>query len=122
MTNDMPNSKDKVFSYVSHLLCGIVTVGITVYSVYQYRLDEDVSRIEFKKFNSHKDHIYPTITLCFPKPFVEVKLATYGEGINGSSYANFLRGNLWDERMANIDYDDVSLKIEDYLLGINNSF
>ena len=118
----MPNSKDKVFKYMSHALCGIATIGFIIYCVYQYILDEDVSRIEFQQFNSEEDHIYPAITMCFPKPLLEDKLAPYGEGINTSSYSSFLKGELWDERMANINYDDVSMNIEEYLLGRYNSF
>ena len=118
----MGKSKDKLFNYVSHALCGSVTICFIVYCIYQYILDEDVSRIEFQQFNSEKDHIYPAITICFPTPLLEDKLASYGEGINTSSYSGFLRGEIWDDRMANINYADVSLNIEDYLLGRHNSF
>ena len=82
-------------------------------------LDEDVVRIEFEEFNSEIDNIYPTISLCFPSPLSEDKLANYGEGITVSTYSSFITGESgsWDDRMAQIDYDDVSLNIEDYFLG-----
>ena len=112
-----PGVKERVFKYIFHALCGFATVGFTVYCVHQYTLDEDVARIEFEEFNSGKDKIYPTITMCFPSPLLEHKLEKYGDGINVSSYSNFLVGDFWDNRMANIDYDDVSINIEDYLLG-----
>ena len=115
--NTISNLKEKVFQYMIHALCSIVAIVLTIYCVYQYILDEDHSRIEFQKFNSEKDHLYPTITLCFIDPLLENKLSTYGEGINGSSYLDFLSGNVWDDRMANIDYDDISLNIEQSLLG-----
>ena len=81
-------------------------------------LDEDVAIIEFQTFNSDKDHIYPAVTICFSNPLLEEKLATYGPGINVSSYSSFLRGDFLDERMLNINYDDVSLNIEEYLIGM----
>ena len=98
-------------------LCCVITICFTIFCIYQYELDEDVARVEFVEFNSNEKHIYPTVTLCMPKPLLEKKLVTYGEGINVSSYTDFLGGDLWDERMASIDYDDVSIDIDNYLLG-----
>ena len=110
---------ERSFKYVFHFLCGVATVGFTIYCVHQYIKDEDVARIEFAEFNAEEDNIYPTITLCFPSPLIEEKLASYGEGITVGSYSAFLTGQngSWDERMAKIDYDDVSINIEDYFLG-----
>lgn len=110
---------ERSFKYVFHFLCGVATVGFTIYCVHQYIKDEDVARIEFAEFNAEEDNIYPTITLCFPSPLIEEKLASYGEGITVESYSAFLTGQngSWDERMAKIDYDDVSINIEDYFLG-----
>ena len=114
-----PNVCERCFKYIFHALCGVATVGFTIYCVYQYLLDEDVARIEFAEFNSEINNIYPTITLCFPSPLLEDKLAKYGKGINATTYSSFLTGqhNSWDDRMAQIDYDDVSLNIEKYFLG-----
>ena len=110
---------ERYFKYVFHFLCGVATVVFTVYCVHQYCLDEDVVRIEFAEFNAEEDNIYPTITLCFPSPLDEEKLAKYGDGINAETYSSFLIGqnNSWDERMAKIDYDDVSIDVEKYFLG-----
>ena len=110
---------ERCFKYVFHFLCGVATVGFTIYCVHQYIKDEDVARIEFAEFNAEEDNIYPTITLCFPSPLIEEKLAEYGEGITVETYSNFLTGqnNSWDDRMAKIDYDDVSINIEDFFLG-----
>ena len=112
---------ERSFKYVFHFLCGVATVGFTIYCVHQYIKDEDVARIEFAEFNAEEDNIYPTITLCFPSPLIEEKLSSYGEGITVETYSAFLTGqnNSWDERMAKIDYDDVSINIEDYFLGKN---
>ena len=110
---------ERYFKYVFHFLCGVATVVFTVYCIHQYFLDEDVARIEFAEFNAEEDNIYPTITLCFPSPLDEEKLAKYGDGINAETYSSFLIGqnNSWDERMAKIDYDDVSIDVEKYFLG-----
>ena len=110
---------ERSFKYGFHFLCGVAMVGFTIYCVLQYIKDEDVARIEFAEFNAEEDNTYPTITLCFPTPLIEEKLSSFGEGITVETYSAFLTGqnNSWDERMAKIDYDDVSINIEDYFLG-----
>ena len=100
-----------------YVICALATIGLTIKCVYQYMLDEDVSRIAFKTFNSNENDIYPAVTLCFSQPLLNNKLAEYGKGVNITSYNNFLQGIMWDERMAKIDIDDVSVNFEDYLLG-----
>ena len=41
--------------------------------------------------------------------------------MNLSTYTEFLDGQLWDDRMLNIDYDNVTTNFENYLLGIGMS-
>ena len=117
MDNPAPSVQERAFKCIFHALCGFATISLTVYCVHQYILDEDVARIEFKEFNSGDDNIYPAVTMCFPSPLLKQKLEQYGNGINVSTYSSFLMGGLWDNRMAHINYDDVSINIEDYLLG-----
>ena len=100
-----------------YVICALATIGLTVKCVYQYMSDEDVSRISFKTFNSNENAIYPAVTLCFTNPLLDNKLVEYGTGVNSTSYRNFLQGIAWDERMANIDFDDVSVNFEDNLVG-----
>ena len=108
-----------MFQTEIHVGCGVVLCCLTVLivNIYEYTLDEDISRIEFKEFNSDEDHIYPTITMCFTNPLLEEKLIKYGKSINSKTYTDFINGDLWDENMARIEYDDVSIDIESYLLG-----
>ena len=119
MTNINSGSQGvgKRFKYIFHVICALATIIFMFYCVYQYMLDEDISRIVFKNFNLNENSIYPAVTLCFANPLLNDKLAEYGTGINATSYRSFLQGNLWDERMANIDFDDVSVNFEDHLLG-----
>ena len=117
MDNTTPNVKQDVLKYIFRALCAFATVSLTVYCVYQYMLDEDVARIEFKEFNSGTNDIYPAVTMCFRSPLLEHELEKYGDGINVNTYSSFLIGDHWDDRMVHINYDDVSIKFEDYLLG-----
>ena len=109
----------KMFKAKIHVVCGVALCCLTVLiiNVYEYILDEDISRIDFKEFNSNENHIYPTVTMCFTKPLLEDKLMKYGLNINSKTYNDYINGDLWDDRMASIDYDDVSIDFDSYLQG-----
>lgn len=51
--------------------------------------------------------------------FLDDELAKFGDGINQTTYAEFLQGKIWDDRMNEIDYDSVTPQFEDYLLGVS---
>ena len=100
------------------LLCIFTTLGLTGWCLYKYTLDEDVSLVAFVNFNDDEEKLYPALTICFWNPFINEKLKTYGLGINTSTYSKFIQGNFWDERMVNIDYDEVTVSLEKYMTEI----
>ena len=87
------------------------------YCLHQYLLDEDVSRIDFALLNENEHNIYPTISFCIDKPFLEEDLKVYG--INVSSYTDFLLGNVWDDKIAKIDYSKITIKLENHIFAIS---
>ena len=96
-------------------LCILITIILTGWCLYKYILDEDVSLVAFVKFNDDNQKVYPAITFCFWNPFHNEKLKKYGTGINTSTYSSYLQGNHWDDRLLAIDYDDVTVSLEDYM-------
>ena len=87
--------------------------------VHRFVQDEDVSLISFRTFHKEEDNLYPTTTLCFYNPFLKNQLEQYGQGINVTSYSHYLQGKILDDRMKYISYDNVTIKMEDYLLGMS---
>ena len=55
---------------------------------------------------------------CIIHPFLNHYLKKYGGGVNASSYSEFLQGSYWDERMLDIDFDNVTPSLSDNLLEI----
>ena len=45
--------------------CIVGAMFMTVWLMYEYILDKDVSSVNFKYFHENKDNIYPSITMCF---------------------------------------------------------
>ena len=93
-------------------------VCLTLYLCIDYYKDEDFSEIQIKTFHEDEQSVYPDVTVCFPNQYSNRKLEMYGDGINSSSYAKFLDGDLWDNRMVHIRYEDVSMRLSDILLEV----
>ena len=106
-----------IWSY--NCLCITATLGMLIYCVLQYVLNKDVSIIDFKEFREKADFIYPTITLCFPTNFLEHKLLDNEKGIDVTSYRKFLIGEYWQDNMLDVDFDNVTTRIEDYFIGVS---
>ena len=87
-----------------------------VLCVSQYLKNDDLCEIDFVRFNSDKDRIYPSVSICLTNPFIETKLAQHGKGITITRYRDFLYGNLWDPRMLHIDYDNVTIPMFDNVI------
>ena len=101
-----------------HCLCIVTTIALTGWCLYKYTLDEDVSVVVFAKFNDDNQRLYPALTMCFWNPFYNEKLKMFGTGINTSTYSKFIQGNHWDNRMTSIDYDEVTVSLENYMTEI----
>ena len=98
------------------LICLIATTGSVVWCVYNFALNEDVSSVRFRVFQSKPEYIYPSITLCVVNPFLGERLKEYGKDINPGLYQDFLKGSYWENRMKLVDYDNVTFDLNNYIL------
>ena len=101
--------------YFFALCCVFTTISICVYWVYEYRLDEDLSVITYRKFYEREHDVYPTVSLCFNNPFLRQHLTD--SGVNESSYLGFLTGEYFSEEMLKINYENVTIDISNYVQG-----
>ena len=96
--------------------CLALTIMMVYYCCYRYYENDDVSEISFKRFNEDESSPYPALTFCLHEPFLEDKLKALGNGINSSTYMQYLKGELWDDRMVDVDYENVTINLENFLL------
>lgn len=89
---------------------------MSIYCFCKYCDDEDVSMITYKHFHDSEDGIYPSFSMCFYNPFKKEKLEMYG--VNISLYSEYLQGMYWDPIMEKIDYEEVTLQIDDHLCDV----
>lgn len=117
----MNDVKKAAFKKTYHFLCSISAIVLIIYCVCQYVLDKDVTQIEFRKFHVSIDSYYPSITICFEKPLIGNKLREYDPNITYRAYKDFLNGlaDEWNENWSDIDYDNVTIKLQDHLRYIN---
>ena len=102
--------------HIFHLCCLLIACGLASRCVYKFLKNDNLSIIEFKKFHlGNLDRIYPSISICVINPFLGHELKRYGEDINVTSYSYFLQGLHWDDRMLDIDFDNVTISLDDNL-------
>ena len=109
----------KLFQWLYVFACISFAVMACVWCIWIYLMDEDVSHVTFQYFNEDDDSRYPSVTLCFTFPFLEHKLKMIGGNITGDLYQNFLKGEYWDENMMSIEYDNVTLNLDEYINNIS---
>ena len=108
-----------IFSKINNLFysfCLIATVSLTIYCIYHYVQNEDVTVVNFTKFHGSNEDVYPSFSFCIGPPFVEKKFDVYGSDVNITTYTKFLEGKLWDERMLDVEYDNVTVSLADNVL------
>ena len=98
-----------------HFICVLATVVLSTKCIYEYFLNENISLVEYQSFQEFGRSGYPSISMCILNPFVKEKLQKHGPGINISSYVMFLNGSLSDESLAAIDYDEVTISLNDFV-------
>ena len=96
------------------LLCVSATLGMAIFWGYKYSLDHDLCNIEYDAFLDGNDVMYPSMSMCFSKPFLMPKMKEYG--INISRYLTFLRGDTTDVNLTSIDYDEITINLMDYYI------
>ena len=99
------------------LILGVVaTISCVVWCIREYCLDLDLSQVDHKKFGDEKNYITPAFSLCFGNPFLKRNLDNYNLNITVQDYLNFLEGKHSDERMYQIDFENVTKKLDDYIV------
>ena len=109
------NRFKKIWMRLFHIICNLAALGLVCWCIYKFNKDNDVSLVQYKQYHGEKDNIYPSLTLCFTNPFLDDKLKNIGNGINVKTYSNYLQGLHWDDRLVNVDYDNVTIDLDKYL-------
>ena len=79
--------------------------------------DRDIGIVDYIAFEDDSTIPYPVASLCFDTPFSEEKLALIDPDVNITHYLGYLKGDVFEERLKNIEYKDVTIGLDEYLDG-----
>ena len=102
---------------VYNVFCVAGFVATALWCILTFSENHDICLVDLKEYNEDPNNVYPSISIVIINPFIDEKLRGYGEGINSTYYSKFLGGEYWDERMLEIDYDNVTIDLNTYFLG-----
>ena len=105
--------------YTFNCVCFFSAFGMSIYWCYKFWKDEDLCTVDYKHFDESEDDVYPMLSLCFSNVIIESKIKEYDKTFSAESHTNYLRGDAYYKKMENIDFDNVTLHFEDYILGEN---
>jgi hypothetical protein len=106
----------KFIKYTFQFVCFIATCVLVGIWLDRYFLDEDVSSVETLTYFDTENDVFPVLSMCFEQTFEDELFKTFGKNIRGSQYKDFLLGKYYDEDLKNIDYNDVSTNITEFVL------
>ena len=88
--------------------------------------------VDFQTYHGKEKDIYPSFTVCFGifwelEGLYDRKKLNEAYNIeNRTRYISFLKGEVWDKDMLKVDYDDVTIHLQDYVkaveVQVNSSF
>ena len=100
---------------IINLACWVATMSLTSYWLYRFFLDDDLVKVEYKKYFGEERVVFPVLSLCLNDSISEKKLSQTGAQVTVSTYLDFLKGNYFDPRMLNIKYEDIIKNMSDYI-------
>lgn len=111
----MPFTKLNAFKVLFEVFCSLVVISMISFWMVKYFKDEDLCLVDYKSIQDFEDESLPALSICFYNPFIESKLRQIDQTINGTSYLEYLRGNIFDEKFKRIDYENVTLNLKQYV-------
>ena len=101
---------------IFRVICWTATITVISYWLYVFSLNEDLSSVHYKKYYQSKGDVFPVLSLCFRNPFSTKNSEITGAGINESSYLNFLEGTYFVPEMLNINYENITIDVSEYVV------
>ena len=87
------------------------------YWTYVYTLDDDLCIVDYKKYFEGESDEFPVLSMCLKNQISEGKLKLQNPEITIQRYVDFLSGEVFDEELAKINYEDVTIVASNYVNG-----
>ena len=106
----------KILIRIFNIICLAAAVSLIIYWMYEFSLNKDVSSIDYKRYHDSDDDQYPLLSICFKNFLSTKKLKQQNPRTNKSEYLNFIRGNYFEAQLLEIDFQNVSKNISEYII------
>ena len=83
---DMGKFTNVLTSEAYHAVCLLFAVGLTSWCIHEFNLDHDVTEIKLKKYHETEEDIYPSITMCYTRPFIKRNYMKYIENLTTGEF------------------------------------
>ena len=82
--------------------------------MYKYSLvDRSIGVVDYEVLEKIDDEL-PQLSMCFMDPFLRKKLQDIDQNITSTIYLRYLTGEYYDDNLAAIDYDNVTIDLDKY--------
>ena len=98
-----------------NIACWTATIALTTYWVNIFIKDEDLSRVEYKKYFTEKSDVFPVMSFCIKDPISSKKLGQNISNVSVLNYLDFLKGKYLDPSILRIKYEDIIKNMSDYI-------
>ena len=102
----------------------LATVGLLVNCAIRFIQNHSTASFDYKTYHKTTKDVYPSLSLCFTGMGIydaDKLKQIYGID-NVYEYQMYLRGEMWNETMVNVDYDHVTDHLKDSFNEIDVAF
>ena len=105
----------RVLRYSFNSICVITLFCMAGYWIWKFAIDDrDIGIVDYVEFGKEEDIELPSFTFCFEDPFLKYQMQSLEPEINKSSYNQYLRGDIINSRLHNVEYENVTINLEKY--------
>ena len=100
--------------------CVIVVAVMVSYWLYKFKVeDRDIGVVDYVPLKDAKEIKFPVVSICLENPFIDEKLKEKNSSITSMAYRQYLEGKIYDKSYEQIDYPNVTIDLNQYLLAGN---
>ena len=100
--------------------CITVVAFMVGYWFYKFKVeDRDIGVVDYVPLKEATEIEFPVVSLCLNNPFNDEKLKAKNPSITSMAYGQYLEGKIYDKSYEQIDYPNVTIDLNQYLLAGN---
>ena len=101
------------FKVIVSITCLFLTSMMVSYWIYKFGIeDRDIGVVDYIPITESEDIERPNLAICLSFPILEKRFENYN--FSSIEYYRYLKGDIFDRKFLEIDYENITLDIQDY--------